>query len=125
MKLICTKTTFFDQNIDLDPPTAKPSEIKRRNPTQHYTVCKNIEGWKESTDLSLDFVNWALRVLDIGLECVGDAAGVPNDGDCVGEERHEREEGEDGGVHEAGGGAEAEPVVDHQEHGRVVEIGDG
>lgn len=36
------KDKIFYQ-IDQDPATAKPSEIKRANPTSHYAICKNIE----------------------------------------------------------------------------------
>lgn len=46
---------------------------------------------------------------------------VSYDGDGIGEERHEGEEGEEGGVHDARRRLQSHPFIDHHEHRRVVE----
>lgn len=69
-------------------------------------------------------MNGTIGILDVGDEGGGDAAGVGEHGHGVGDEGRGGERGERGGVGEPRRGGDPQPLPDHHEHSRVVQVRD-
>lgn len=72
----------------------------------------------------MEFTHILLGVFRFGSKRGRDAAWIGEDGDKEREQAHEGKPAKDQSVEEAGAGAEAQPVVDEDEHRSVVHESD-